>query len=839
VTVARILAIERSSRVWLALVVLAWGIQAIVTQSLLIREALVVMFGSEFAWGIVLFAWLLGVAVGGAFGGLVGPRLRQPELGLVVTLLLLSAAACAQLWVFRGLRGWLGVAPGELVSLPITAATALACVAPVGALVGFAFPLACCARDALRTRTPRRPASSGHADTSVPAAASPHAAASDLGAGFWSLGNVYAWESAGSLLGGVAFSFWAVERWAPIETALLCAALTTAACAGMLTATRRHPWSAAVLAPTAGALLGLMVLAGPMLDRHLIARRWRDLAAGYELCATVESKYQNLAIARRADQYTLYEDGHVAADFPDPYSYAPLAHLSLCMHPSPRYVLLLGGGAEGLLAEVLRHPIEHVDYVEPDPRKIALLEPYLPGRDRAALRDPRVIVHHGDARHYIKTQHGRFDLVLACLPEPISARCARFFTREFYGELRSALRAEGVFCTTVAATPTSLSPASARYVAAVRATLQPQFPEIIVGWDTPAMLLAATAGGLLSTDPEVLAQRYVERGVESDLFDSVWFSGATDWLQPDKVAQRARELDAVAEPDISTDLRPLIYLDRLILWERMTRGEAAAIVGYLRGLRLRTLVVGTVVLVESVLLIGYLRQRWSRGATTQPRGAWLARQAVLLSVAGTGLVTMALSIIWLFAFQNLYGYVYQRIGFIIAVFMGGLVIGCAAAQRLTRTRSASAPDALRHAWRRLIAVDVLLAALALLAPLALPWLGRLPATPAALVFIEGVVVALVVATGVLGGAAFALAGGLQVAATRGVGAAAGSIVGADHAGACIGALLTGLVLVPVFGTVTAALFLAGLKLCSAMLLALGRNAARVTFADLRVPRRLA
>ncbi len=81
-------------RVCLALVVIAWGVQAIVIQSLLLREALVLMYGSEFAWGIVLFAWLFGVAVGAAVGGRVGERIRRPDVGLVVVLLALSIAAC-------------------------------------------------------------------------------------------------------------------------------------------------------------------------------------------------------------------------------------------------------------------------------------------------------------------------------------------------------------------------------------------------------------------------------------------------------------------------------------------------------------------------------------------------------------------------------------------------------------------------------------------------------------------------------------------------------------------------------------------------------------------------
>ena len=41
---------------------------------------------------------------------------------------------------------------------------------------------------------------------------------------------------------------------------------------------------------------------------------------------------------------------------------------------------------------------------------------------------------------------------------------------------------------------------------------------------------------------------------------------------------------------------------------------------------------------------------------------------------------------------------------------------------------------------------------------------------------------------------------------------------ADHAGACLGALLTGVVLVPVFGTIVTALLLGAVKLASASLL---------------------
>ena len=791
---------------WLSLVIVAWGVQALVTQSLLVREALVVMFGSEFAWGVVLFAWLLGVAVGGYAGGVLGPRLKRPDTGLVFTLLLLSIAACAQLWVFRGLRLWLDVAPGELLPLTRTALAALVFVAPVGALVGLAFSVACCV---YHTPTNQQPADQRESPASP-----------STQAGFWSLGNVYALESLGSLLGGVAFSYWAVEHCTPIQTALLCAALTLAACSGFAVAHGGKRTGGYLLAGSAGAAFAAALLYGDALEARLVARRWQSTAPGYRIITTVESKYQNLALAQREDLFTLYGDGHVLTSFPDPYTNVPLAHFFMCQHPAPRQVLLLGGGAEGLLTEILRHPVEHVDYLEPDARKIELIRPHLPEDDQAALEDERVTVHFQDARHYIKTCRDRFDLIIALLPEPLSARDARFFTTEFFAELRQAAKSQAVVGTMIAATPSSLTPEAGRYVASIRATIRPHFPEVTIGWDDPAVLLAATEPGLVSIDPQVLTQRYFDRHVDAPRFHPAWFDGATDWLDPDKLRQRAGELDAVTQFDLSTDLKPSIYLDRLVLWERMTDANSPGMIARLREVGWPTLGTGVAGLIALIFLACYVRDRLRR--RTAATSTWPTRAAVITSVATTGFTTMALSIIWLFAFQNLYGYVYQRIGLIVAVFMAGLVLGCGWARGRAERTAGVGPDIARHLGRGLIALEFALALLALAVPFVLPALATLQTSPAALTLIELAVYVLVALTGVLGGAAFAYAGGLQVGAYGAVGEAAGSVVGADHAGACLGALLTGIFLVPVLGTAAAAYFLVALKLVSAGLLIVTR-----------------
>ncbi|MGQ9649787.1 MAG: fused MFS/spermidine synthase [Phycisphaerae bacterium] len=792
-------------------VALAWGAQAIVTQSLLLREAMVLMSGSELVWGILLCAWLAGVATGAWIGGRLARRASRAERRLTIALLLLGVLACASIWGFRESRVACGIGPGELLSLGTMVIVAISLVLPCGFVVGMAFPLASAIAD--RAHTP--------------------------GAGI-SVNRIYALESAGSLIGGALFTFWTVEHLSPIQTVLICIAITGAALAVLLVRAGSQRMSVVVVAGFAAGAALAACLAGPAINQFLVERRWRGLSPKSELVAEAESRYQNLAVGRMAEQCTLYCDGQISASFPDPFTFVPLAHFWMCQHPSPRHVLLLGGAAEGLLTEILKHPVEHVDCVEPDPRQIDMILPLLPEQDRTALQDRRVAVHHVDGRLFVKKQQARFDLVIARLPEPTSALRARFFTREFFYELKRNMHDQSVLCLMTAASPARLPAESARYLAGVRNTIATYFPEVIVGWGDPAHIVAATQKDLVSTDPVQLTERYQQRRIESGWFDPQWFSGAVDWFPTEKVAQRAAELDVAVGAMVSTDQRPIVYMHRLALWEKMTAAHSRRFIEPLLGLRwwqAASLLAGAAV---ATLLVH------------KAFGRSISEGVVIFSVGSTGFATMSLSIVWLFAFQNLYGYVYQWIGWIVAVFMGGLVIGCAWAGRVALAAFVPGPG--REARlpvsrqvplaasflgpeqgaclpvfpilrRLLIIIDLLMAVLAALAPLLLPVLGRVQTSPASLVLVQVSILVLVLLTGILGGAAFALASGLHQAVSGRPKATASAIVGADHAGACLGALVTGILLVPVLGIATTALLLGGTKCISACLLPLVRKAA--------------
>ena len=186
----------------------------------------------------------------------------------------------------------------------------------------------------------------------------------------------------------------------------------------------------------------------------------------------------------------------------------------------------------------------------------------------------------------------------------------------------------------------------------------------------------------------------------------------------------------------------------------------------------------------------------------------LGRTALSWSVGTTGFATMALEIVLLYTFQTLYGYVYSMIGLVVGVFMFGLVLGSLAMNRRLLRTGSPLPG-----LRTVVALDLATAVFASGLVLVLALLRNAVADWT----IQVATFALVAAAGVLGGLVFPLAAAVTLQGRPGTARAAGGVDAADNIGACLGALLTGVLLVPLLGVSGACLAVAGLKALSALL----------------------
>lgn len=122
-----------------------------------------------------------------------------------------------------------------------------------------------------------------------------------------------------------------------------------------------------------------------------------------------------------------------------------LTHVPLFACANPRRVMIVGGGDGGILREVLKHPIEHVDMVEIDRTVVDFCVTHMPTlNDAGAIyRDPRAELVIEDAFEFMKRETRKYDAILVDSTDPVGAGEV-LFSRTFYDLCRNALNPGGV-----------------------------------------------------------------------------------------------------------------------------------------------------------------------------------------------------------------------------------------------------------------------------------------------------------------------------------------------------------------------------------------------------------
>jgi spermidine synthase len=176
-----------------------------------------------------------------------------------------------------------------------------------------------------------------------------------------------------------------------------------------------------------------------------------DQAPGLRISCQVDrvlheerTPFQHLAVLEtRAFGRMLVLDNIIQTTEKDEFVYHEMiAHVPLCSHPSPRRVLIIGGGDGGTMREVLRHPVEEVHLVEIDQRVVEAARNFLPTLS-AGMDDPRGRVIIVDGLQHVKEYKDYYDLVIVDSTDPIGPAVG-LFSVDFYRDVHNALRADGM-----------------------------------------------------------------------------------------------------------------------------------------------------------------------------------------------------------------------------------------------------------------------------------------------------------------------------------------------------------------------------------------------------------
>jgi spermidine synthase len=748
---------------------LLMGISFTTLQALMARELLVSFSGNELSIGFVLGAWLVLEALGSGLAGHFADRFPSRPAGYAWLQVLLALLLPPSLLVAMHVRRIAGTVPGEAIApLPVFLASLLV-LAPLGLVDGAMFTTAC--RVWVRSEEERR---------TIPA------------------GRVYVLEAAGGIIGGIALTYALLPWMNSTQILLLIAALNLASALSLFLVPPRRPVWMILLSGLLGAaaVVGVISPLGTGLHQWAVSGRW----APYNLVYEANSSYGNVAVIEEYGQLTVFANGTPLLTAPDP-DVSAVEHLSLLpslfLDEPPAQVLIIGGGAGGVLHEWLELARSYVQYVELDPLLLQALQEVPTPLTMEELSDPNLRLHLQDGRRYVRERVETcasgspctpFDVVLINFPYPSTLELNRLYTQEFFEIVPELpLHSKGLLVLPTPPARTYMSPVARDLLASYARTLSSIFPHVRAIPADDMTLWLASEENALDQDVEELVRRLEERGLEGRVMrpDYVRYL-----LDGSVVAQFATNLDQGPAVEINHDARPAGLRYALAYESALLSPGLEPFFSALGRLRWTHVALG----IAGLTLAGWLLLR-------------RRRSLIPTAIATTGLAGMVADLLIIFAFQVLLGYVYQQIALLITAFMAGLSVG-----GLFMTGRARG---LCHPWRTLTLLEggVTLGMVGVTGLLFWMLQGSFiaPALQHGLLLLANAVM------GVLVGLEFPLANHILLQEGREGSRVAGALYAYDLLGATVGAVALSAVLLPALGLVETALLVVLLKAGSLLL----------------------
>ncbi len=714
---------------------LAWltmGFTAMVGQIVLMRELIVVFYGNEVSIGTILASWLFWVAVGSFGLGRLVDRVKKRVSLLILCEIAISIILPLCVSGVRVSRFLLNVEFGEIIGFFPMFYTSFIILAPLCIICGFLFALNC----RIPLLEPTKPVTQ--------------------------IGRVYIFESLGAAIGGALTSYFLIKYVSPFQIVGIVSGLNLFV-ATLLALTTARTWTYLTVS-LLGVSIYFTISGGEKLGVYLNNFRWGD----YELLHTKDSVYGNIAITKKNEQRNVYANGLLLFSTPDTFTVEESSHFPLLEHPSPRSVLLIGGGVGGAIGEILKHKVERIDYVELDPLIIETSLKFLQSEFTAPLDSPQVKVIYTDGRFFVKNTNSKYDCIIINLPSPSTAQLNRFYTEEFFKEAKEILNPGGILSFSVTSAENYISRELGQFLSSLHKTLA-IFDNVVIIPGDVNIFLASNKKGMLSLDPWVLVHRLKERGVETKYIREYYLPYR---MTEERIAYLQQRIAEEKGARINRDFYPISYYYDMILWSTHFQTKERQIFTYFFNLNFRLVL---------LTLVGF-------GIVMFCLSLKFKNLPILLAVGTTGSAEIVFEVLTMLAFQILYGYIYYKLGVILTAFMLGLTFGAIFIVNRMKRVDLKLTDFAKIQLAVCVYPLILFSVFTLLYH-----------TGPSKFSVEIIFPLLTFIAGFVGGMQFPLANKLYLQRVKKVGHTAGITYGIDLFGSCVGALFAAAILIPILG----------------------------------------
>ncbi|MFH1460953.1 MAG: hypothetical protein ABIF84_00825 [Patescibacteria group bacterium] len=598
---------------YLSLLIL--GFTCLISQVILLRELMVSFYGNEFFLGLILAAWLFWVGLGSYW---LAKLFKKQSLKIVLSCHILAVFLLPLLIILIRLsKTWVlisGQIPDLLPSL----------------ILGIFIPLPLCLIFGLQfTKT------SQYLNQFNPAR---------------SVNQAYLIESLGFVIAGLAFSFFLILFNIWISISLLGIINLLAVLIIISNFNQKKYLFFRIISLIF--LFAFVFLNLPQLNHYLEyqTQAWRF--PKQKLIKLVDSPYGQIEISQTKDQFNFYQNGLWLGSSQEAPFNESLTHFSLLAHPSPKKILLIGYGFQGIIKEILKHQPEEIYYLEIDPWLITAVWPYLSADSQASLLNDRVHIFNQDGRAFLKQNLSqKFDVVLINLPDPSTALINRFYTQEIFETINNKLKPNGLLATYLSFSPNFQNQDLIKLEASIYQTLKRFFSEILVLPEEGTVIFLA---GQEQIQTDSLFKNWQQRKIETKFINLQYLA----YVFNGQRAQETKQVLNQTSAKINQDNYPIAYAYNFLFWTNYFHPQLADFLsGFLK-------IDFWYLLILPFLTLAFLLNKKS----TKDSKLWWT-----MMLAGFSL--MSLEILLILVYQSLFGYLYYRLALLISLFMFGLALG--------------------------------------------------------------------------------------------------------------------------------------------------------------------
>lgn len=197
------------------------------------------------------------------------------------------------------------------------------------------------------------------------------------------------------------------------------------------------------------------------------------LLRGIKIIQSKDTPYGNITEGEYNGEKSTFYDHRLIFYHEDVIEREEDIHYAMLQTSNVERVLLISGSLGAHFRELLKYPVKEVQFVERDPSLIRA-EGVSDTTGKTNL-----VIENTDAYNYIKRTDEKFDAVILLLPPPSSLLLNRYYTLEFFRQVKKVLKPGAVFSCSPGINPDYLNDEAATFFSSVYNSLSTVFNNVI------------------------------------------------------------------------------------------------------------------------------------------------------------------------------------------------------------------------------------------------------------------------------------------------------------------------------------------------------------------------